>query len=57
MLPAPDRLEGVERRGAPGHQGVEEMPQGRQGLVLGSAVASELVEEATGQAWGDPGLL
>ena len=33
------------------------MPQGGQGLVLGGAVAGELVDEAAGQARGDPGEL
>ena len=50
MLPAADGLEGIERDGVPGDQGVEEMPQGGQGLGLGGAVAGELVEEATGEA-------
>ena len=38
-LAAADRLEGVERCGVAGDQGVEEMPEGGQGLVLGGAVA------------------
>ena len=36
-------------------QGVEEMPQGGQGLVFGRAVAGELVDEAAGQAGRDLG--
>ena len=55
VFPALDRLEGVEWRGMPGHQGVEEVPQGSQGLVLGCAVAGELVDETAGQAWRNPG--
>ena len=41
----------------PGHQGVEEMPQGGQGLVVGGAVARELVDEAAGEAGRDLGEL
>ena len=52
---AADRLEGIERCGVAGDQGVEEMPQGGQGLVFGRAVAGELVNEAAGQAGGDLG--
>ena len=37
-----------------GDQGVEEMPEGGQGLVFGPAVAGELVDKAAGQAGGDP---
>ena len=40
-----------------GHQGVKEMPEGSQGLVLGRTVAGELVDEAAGQAGGDLGDL
>ena len=40
-----------------GHQGVEEMPQTGQGLVLGGTVAGHLVDEAAGQARRDPGEL
>ena len=57
MLAAADRLEGIQGGGVPGHQGVEEMPQGGQGLVLGRAVAGELVDEAAGQAGGNLGEL
>ena len=55
MLSATDRLEGIERCGVTGDQGIEEMPEGGQGLVLGRAVAGELVDEAAAQAGGDPG--
>ena len=41
----------------PGHQGVEEVPQGGQGLVLGRAVAGELVNQAAGEAGRNPGQL
>ena len=41
----------------PCDQGVDEMPQGGQGLVLGGTVAGELVDEAAGQAGGDPGKI
>ncbi len=34
-------------------QGIEEMTQGGQGLVLGGAVAGELLDEAAGEAGGD----
>ena len=34
-------------------QGIEEVPQGGQGLVLGGAVAGQLVDEAAGEAGGD----
>ena len=57
MLAAADRLEGIQGSGVTGDQGVEEMPQGGQGLVLGRAVAGELVDEAAGEAGGDPGEL
>ena len=57
MLAAADRLEGIERRSVPGHQGVEEVPEGGQGLILGRAVAGELVDEAAGEARRDPGEL
>ena len=36
-------------------EGVEEVPEGGQGLVLGGAVSGEFVDEAAGQAGGDPG--
>ena len=39
----------------PGHQGVKEMPQGGQRLVLGRAVPGELVDEAAGQGGGHQG--
>ena len=55
MLAAADRLEGIQGSGVTGDQGVEEMPQGSQGLVLGRAVAGELVDEAAGEARGDLG--
>ena len=54
MLAAADRLEGIQGSGVPGDQGVEEMPQGGQGLVFGGTVAGELVDKAAGQAGGDP---
>ena len=34
VLPAVDRLEGIQGRDVPGQQGVEEVPQGGQGLFL-----------------------
>ena len=34
-------------------QGIEEVTQGGQGLVLGGAVAGQLVDEAAGEAGGD----
>ena len=55
MLAAANRLEGIQRCGVTGDQGVEEMPQGGQGLVFGGTVAGELVDEAAGQAGGDLG--
>ena len=55
VLAAADRLEGIEWRGVPGHQSVEEIPQLGQGLVLGRAVPGELVDEAAGAARRDPG--
>ena len=55
MLAAADRLEGIQRGGVAGDQGVEEMPEGGQGLVFGRAVAGELVDEAAGQARRDLG--
>ena len=57
MLPATHRLEGIERYGVVGDQGVEEMPQGGQGLVFGRAAPGDLVNEASGRARGDPGEL
>ena len=57
MLAAAHRLEGIQGGGVPCDQGVEEMPQGGQGLVLGGTVAGELVDEAAGQAGGDPGKI
>ena len=41
----------------PSDQGVEEVPQGSQGLVLGRAVPGELVDEAAGEAGRHPGEL
>ena len=38
-------------------QGVEEMPQGGQGLVFGGTVAGEVVNEAAGQAGRNLGKL
>ena len=35
VLAAADRLEGIQGRGVTGDEGVEEMPEGSQGLVLG----------------------
>ena len=57
MLATADRLEGIEGSGVPGDQDVEEMPQGGQGLVLGRAVPGDLVDEAAGEAWRNPGEL
>ena len=37
----------------PRHQGIEEVTHGGQGLVLGGAVAGQLVDKATGEARGD----
>ena len=56
MRPRTD-WKGFKRCGVTGDQGVEEMPQGGQGLVLGRAVAGELVDEAAGQARRDLGEL
>ena len=53
VLPAADRLEGIQGGGVTGDQGVEEMPEGGQGLVFGRAVAGELIDEAAGKAGGD----
>ena len=53
MLAAANRLEGIQGSGVSGHQGVEEVAQGGQGLVLGGAVAGELVDEAAGDAGRD----
>ena len=57
MLAAADRLEGIQGGGVASDQGIEEMPEGSQGLVLGRAVAGELVDEAAGQARRDLGEL
>ena len=57
VLPAADRLEGIQGGGVTGDQGVEEMPQGGESLVRSGAVAGELVNEAASQAGPDPGQL
>ena len=57
VLAAADRLEGIQGGGVTGDQGVEEMPECGQGLVLGRAVAGELIDKAAGQAGGDLGEL
>ena len=57
MLAAADRLKGIQGGGMAGDQGVEEVAQSGQGLVLGRAVAGEIVNEAAGQAGGDLGEL
>ncbi len=57
VLAAADRLKGIQGGGVAGHQGIEEVPEGGQGLVLGRAVAGELVDEPAGQAGGDLGEL
>ena len=54
MLAAADRLEGIQRGGVTGYEGVEELPQGGQGLVLGRPIPGELVNETASQAGGDP---
>ena len=53
VLPAPHGGERVQSHGMARDQGIEEMPQGGQGLVLGGAVAGQLVDEAAGEARGD----
>ncbi len=49
----PDRLKGIEDRRVPGHQGIEEVAQSGQGLVLGGGTTGELVQEPAGQPWRD----
>ena len=39
VLAAADRLKGIQGGGVAGHQGIEEVPEGGQGLVLGRSVA------------------
>ena len=53
VLLAPHGGERVQRHGMASHQGIEEMAQGGQGLVLGGAIAGEVVKEAAGAAGGD----
>ena len=53
VLPAPHGGERVQSHGMADDQGIEEMTQGGQGLVLGGAVAGELVDEAAGEAGRD----
>ena len=50
---APHGGERVQRHGMASHQGIEEMAQGGQGLILGGVIARQLVEEAAGAAEGD----
>ena len=57
MLAAADRLEGIQWGSVADEEGVEEMPQPGQGLVLGRAVPGEIVDEAAGQAGRNPGEL
>ena len=49
----PDRLKRIQDRRVPGHQGIEEVAQRREGLVLGRRAVGELVQEPAGQAGGD----
>ena len=53
MAHPPDRLKGIQHRRVPGHQGIEEVAQSREGLVLGGGGPGELVQEPAGQAGGD----
>ena len=46
----PDRLKRIQHRRVPGHQGIEEVAQSGEGLVLGGRAAGEFVEEPAGQA-------
>ena len=57
VLAAADRLKGFQGGGVAGHQGIEEVPEGGQGLVLGRAVAGEFVDEPAGQAGRNLGNL
>ena len=48
----PDRLKRIQDCRVPGHQGIEEVAQSREGLVLGGGGPGELVQEPAGQAGG-----
>ena len=53
MAHPPDRLKRIEHGRVPGHQDVEEVAQGREGLVLGRCPVGELVQKTAGQAERD----
>ena len=53
MAHPPDRLKRIQDRRVAGHQGIEEVAQRRQGLVLGRRSVGELVQEPSGQAGCD----
>ena len=46
-------MKGIQENGVSGHQDVEEVPERRQGLVLGGVAPRELVQEPAGPAGGD----
>ena len=51
MFLAAERLEGIERRGMPGDQDVEEVPHGSHGLVLGGTVSGALENGRDRSGW------
>ena len=48
ILDPPDRLKGIQYGRMPGHEGVEEMPERREGLVLGGRAPRQLLQEPAG---------
>ena len=53
MAHPPDRLKGIEHGRVAGYQDVEEVAQGREGLVLGRRSVGEFVQKPAGQAGRD----
>ena len=50
-------MKGIQHDGMAGDQGVEKMPERRQGLVLGGGRDGQVAKEASGQAGRDVGEL